>query len=178
MAPIRVYRMTDSIGPEHQQLLYEPIVLEQALQEVPRRRGNVAPEELEDEYTTLTSNEQAFRCLLNRVAEVCENRDGGETDTSITVFETDEGPLFMFGSKQRSADDLKETEDFIKDLLNIAANTPGIINQKAVTREILRRVLRFNTTRLKRYLKRLGFYLNECVEDPEVRLPEGQYVPF
>lgn len=115
------------------------------------------------------SAEQTFKCFINRLAQVCDNVRGshGATVTSIAVLEEPEGIHYIIGANNRKKSELKDVEEFVKQLLKIISKP---LEQHAntalsVRKEALWHVLRFNKHRIKYYLTNAVDYLEECIED-------------
>jgi hypothetical protein len=119
------------------------------------------------------SAEQTFKCFVNRLAQVCDSIRGNNaaTVTGIAVLEEPEGIHYIVGTNGRKKEELKNVEDFVKQLLKIISkpmerNTTMISSTR---REALWHILRFNKHRIKYYLTGAVNHLEGCIEDYDRR---------
>ncbi|KAJ9156396.1 hypothetical protein NKR23_g1159 [Pleurostoma richardsiae] len=117
------------------------------------------------ENDTLLSNAQAFRSFVNKLAQVCDNRQGGSTVTALVVLQGHGGPEFIIGSNQREEFDLADTQDFVQRLLELVAKNPLQLKRKPLLKRVLWSILLFNIPRVEAYLDYLLRYLGECIAD-------------
>lgn len=119
------------------------------------------------------SAEQTFKCFVNRLAQVCDNVRGsyGATVTSVAVLEEPEGIHYIVGANNRTKEELKNVEDFVKHLLKIVSKPMEQPTNPAlpVRREALWHILRFNKYRIKYYLVGAVNRLEECIQDHDRR---------
>ncbi|KAM0449514.1 hypothetical protein ACHAO4_007534 [Trichoderma viride] len=119
------------------------------------------------------SAEQSFKCFVNRLAQVCDNVRGsyGATVTAIAVLEEPEGIHYVVGANNRKKSELKDVEDFVKQLLKIISQPKEQPTNTAlpVQREALWHILRFNKQRIKFYLAGAVNHLEECIKDYDRR---------
>jgi len=158
-------RVPVPIEHDRQRLFYEAVALESALVSACReRRGgfDVVPPMEND---TLLSNAQAFRSFVNKLAQVCDNRQGGSTVTALVVLQGHGGPEFIIGSNQREEFDLADTQDFVQRLLELVAKNPLQLKRKPLLKRVLWSILLFNIPRVEAYLDYLLRYLGECIAD-------------
>ncbi|KAK1480518.1 hypothetical protein CTAM01_14358 [Colletotrichum tamarilloi] len=156
-------------GVDQCQLFYEPIVLEQALQVACRAGQDVFNGTPKVENDSLASQVQVFRSFVEKLAQVCDNERGGQTVTSFTVLEGEDGPEYVFGSNHRDADELSETQQFAEDLLTLVGKNPTGLKPKPLAKQVLWKILLFNLPRLDIYLNNVGKYLDACIDDCERR---------
>ncbi|KAK1711783.1 hypothetical protein BDP67DRAFT_405446 [Colletotrichum lupini] len=166
-------------GVDQCQLFYEPIVLEQALQVACRAGQDVFNGTPKVENDSLASQVQVFRSFVEKLAQACDNERGGQTVTSFTVLEGEDGPEYVFGSNHRDADELSETQQFAEDLLTLVGKNPTGLKPKPLAKQVLWKILLFNLPRLDIYLNNVGKYLDACIDDCERRgAPEGKRPVF
>ncbi|KAK1505495.1 hypothetical protein CABS01_00963 [Colletotrichum abscissum] len=151
------------------QLFYEPIVLEQGLQVACRAGQDVFNGTPKVENDSLASQFQVFRSFVEKLAQVCDNERGGQTVTSFTVLEGEDGPEYVFGSNHRDADELSETQQFAEDLLTLVGKNPTGLKPKPLAKQVLWKILLFNLPRLDIYLNNVGKHLDACIDDCERR---------
>lgn len=152
---------------------YEPILLEAALKETRPPVFSATQHEPNTMNDNADSAEQSFKCFVNRLAQVCDNIRGGNgaTITSIAVLEEPEGIHYIVGANNRKLTELKNVEDYVKQLLKIFSKP---IEQPTNTtlpvgREALWHILRFNKQRINYYLTGAVNHLEECIEDYDRR---------
>ncbi|KAL6874796.1 hypothetical protein J3F83DRAFT_728706 [Trichoderma novae-zelandiae] len=152
---------------------YEPILLEVALKEIRPHRFAATQHEPNTIRDSVDSGEQTFRCFVNRLAQVCDNVRGGNgaTVTSIAVLEEPEGVHYVIGSNNRTAAKLHGVEVFVKELLNIAAQSTDrqADGGLPVHREALWHILKFDENRVRYYLTSTVEYLKLCIDDYDRR---------
>ena len=156
------------IEPNHLLGFYRPIILEKAFikacrdQDFPFEASSLANQD------SLLSSEQAFHSFVNKLAQVCDIRRGGDTVTAFTVLRGDDGPHYIFGSNQRCEEELIETKTFVESLLKLASRgvlEPGRppVEGRPRLKKVLWHILFFNLPRLEVYLNNLSNHLNGCM---------------
>ncbi|KAK1655059.1 hypothetical protein BDP81DRAFT_308554 [Colletotrichum phormii] len=166
------------VGVDHRQLFYEPIVLENALQKACRFGQEVFNGIPEVDNNSLATQAQVFHFFVDKLAQVCDNRRGGETVSSFTVLNGPDGPEYLFASNHRDADELSETQEFAESLLTLVGKNPTGLKQKALAKQVLWKILLFNLPRLNIYLNTLGTSIDACIDDcnrreaPEILMSE------
>ncbi|KAG4266900.1 hypothetical protein FPRO04_13015 [Fusarium proliferatum] len=134
------------LDPFQRRLLYEPIVLEYAM----IQSCNLAREEPEShatvDFDNLQSDFEAFRVLVNKLAQVCDNERGGNSVTAMTILEGTNGPEF----------------------------NPQNLSSDALEKRVLRMILAFNMSRITEYKDKLDKALGLCLEDHERRQSEDE----
>ncbi|KAI8250141.1 hypothetical protein K4K58_010131 [Colletotrichum sp. SAR11_239] len=125
------------------------------------------------ENDSLTSQKQAFHCFVDKLAQVCDNKRGGEMVTALAVLNGSDHTKFVFASNERNDDELAETRDFIHSLLTLVGKNPASLKPKPLTKQVLWKILHFNMLRLNDYLNNLVKYLNECIADCDRRQSIG-----
>ncbi|KAJ0297654.1 hypothetical protein COL516b_010506 [Colletotrichum fioriniae] len=154
---------------DHRRLFYEPIVLEYALQVACRAGQDVFNGNPKVENDSLATQAQVFRSFVEKLAQICDNERGGQTVTSFTVLEGDDGPDFVFASNHRDADELSDTQQFAEDLLTLVGKNPTGLKPKALAKQVLWKILLFNLPRLGIYLDNAVKYLDACIDDCDRR---------
>ncbi|OHE97159.1 hypothetical protein CORC01_07600 [Colletotrichum orchidophilum] len=164
-APVEV----EPAGVDHCRLFYEPVVLEQALQVACRDGQEVFNGNPKVDNDSLATQAQVFRYFVEKLAQVCDNERGGKTVTSFAVLNSPEGPEFVFGSNDRDANELSETQQFAESLLTLVGQNPTGLKPKALAKQVLWKILLFNLPRVGIYLDKLGGYLHACIGDCDRR---------
>ncbi|TDZ16498.1 hypothetical protein Cob_v010677 [Colletotrichum orbiculare MAFF 240422] len=154
---------------DRQRLLYEPIVLEYALQMACRGGRRVFNELPAVENDSLATQAQAFHCFVDKLAQVCDNERGGDTVTACAILKTPQGPEFILASNGRDEDKLQEVKEFAESLLDFASSNPLGLSQKPLVKQVLWRILRFNLPRVAVYLDKVAEHLDACIADCERR---------
>ncbi|PKK50796.1 hypothetical protein CI102_5240 [Trichoderma harzianum] len=153
---------------------YEPILLEVALKKIrPQQSFSATQHEPNTMRDNVDSAEQTFKCFVNRLAQVCDNKRGenGSTVTGIAVLEEPEGVHYIIGSNNRKASKLPEVKLFVEQLLEIVAKSTEqpASNGSQVHREALWHILKFDGNRVRFYLTSTIVYLEECISDYDRR---------
>jgi len=158
--PARVGGLT----PEQLEMLYEPILLYDALHKAsafatyPRESDN----QLAGTYQAEMSDLKAFRFYVNKLAQACDNERGGDTVSAIAILRGSAGPKYVIGSNFRDPGDLQRTEDFMQRLLDLIGKNPDDLQLKALRSRVLWFILGFNIPRLEEYLQNLSQAVQEC----------------
>ncbi|KAL6696935.1 hypothetical protein J3F84DRAFT_347945 [Trichoderma pleuroticola] len=153
---------------------YGPILLEVALKKIrPQQDFSATQHEPNTVRDNVDSAEQTFKCFVNRLAQVCDNRrgDNGSTVSGIAVLEGPEGVHYIIGSNNRKLSKLPDVKLFVEQLLEIVAKSTGqpTSNGSQVHREALWHVLKFDGNRVRFYLTNTIAYLEECIRDYDRR---------
>lgn len=85
--------------------------------------------------------------------------------TALSLLQGLDGPISIFGSKERYANDLQRTREFVDSLLALVARNPSQLQRRALTKKALWHILLFNLPRVAAYLDKLIECLGECVTD-------------
>ncbi|SPJ92452.1 uncharacterized protein FTOL_13739 [Fusarium torulosum] len=89
------------LDPFQHRLLYEPIILEYTM----IQSCNLAREEPEShatvDFNNLQSHSEAFLILINKLAQVYNNKRGGNSVTAITILEGTNRPEFVFAANRK-----------------------------------------------------------------------------
>ncbi|KAL6806392.1 hypothetical protein GGI42DRAFT_321129 [Trichoderma sp. SZMC 28013] len=153
---------------------YEPILLEVALKKIrPQQDFSATQHEPNTMRDNIDSAEQTFKCFVNRLAQVCDNKRGenGSTVSGIAVLEEPEGVHYIIGFNNRKASKLPDVKLFVEQLLGIVAKSTGqpASNESQVNRETLWHILKFDGNRVRFYLTNTIAYLEECISDYDRR---------
>lgn len=149
---------------------YESVVLLTSLREAHHRTGQTrAPSDTESGE----SPSRTFECFVNKLAQVCDSRRGGDTVTSLAILRLPDKLLYVFASNQRSSKEIDRVSEFIYSLLyyvgTVGAQAGSFGDEESSTmfRHLLRNILAFNSNRVKYYAKGLARRLGECIADCE-----------
>ncbi|KAI8710922.1 hypothetical protein NCS52_01521000 [Fusarium sp. LHS14.1] len=163
-----------SLDPFERRLLYEPIVLEYAM----IQSRNLTREEPESHATVdfdiLQSDSEAFRVLVNKLAQVCDNERGGNSVTAMTILEGTSGPQFVFAANREDEEETRATTRFVTNLLQLAGQNPQNLSPDALEKRVLWMILAFNMSRIIEYKDGLDKALGLCLEDHERRQSEDE----
>ncbi|EWZ28425.1 hypothetical protein FOZG_17910 [Fusarium oxysporum Fo47] len=162
------------LDPLQRRLLYEPIVLEYAM----IQSCNLTREEPESHATVdfdyLQSDSVAFRVLVNKLAQVCDNERGGNSVTALTILEGTNGPEFVFAASRKDEEETRATARFVTNLLQLAGQNPQNLSSDALEKRVLWMILAFNMPRITEYKDKLDKALGLCLEDHERRQSEDE----
>ncbi|KAL9561832.1 hypothetical protein ACKAV7_014094 [Fusarium commune] len=162
------------LDPFQRRLLYEPIVLEYAM----IQSCNLAREEPEShatvDFDNLQSDSEAFRVLVNKLAQVCDNERGGNSVTAMTILEGTNGPEFVLAANRKDEEETRATARFVTNLLQLAGQNPQNLSSDALEKRVLWMILAFNMPRISEYKDKLDKTLGLCLEDHERRQSEDE----
>ncbi|EEY21221.1 conserved hypothetical protein [Verticillium alfalfae VaMs.102] len=155
---------TVAVKPNRQRLFYQPIVLEYALTMACQRRSPGYDTYSDNRQGPSSSPEQAFHCFVCKLAQVTDNQRGGPTITAFAVLRGVDGPEYVFGSNQRTQEQVVEARGFVLSLLQFLGSQSGM-NRRAGKRALFQRIIRFNAPRIDMYLDKLADILGGCLSD-------------
>lgn len=148
------------LTPRQRKRLYEAIVMLVCL--TAAYVDGQSAEATESEITVPRSRKRIFQCFVNKLAQICDERRGGETVTAFAVLQPG-NVQYCFGCNDRNATALERVRSYIADLLSLigAANPDDV---KKATRDsstplfsqVLQKIVRFNRPRIQRYLSTLA----------------------
>ncbi|KPM45587.1 hypothetical protein AK830_g925 [Neonectria ditissima] len=163
-----------------QEPLYSAITLEVALTNVCKQNDTNFDGSSLGESDTLMTQQQAFSCFVNKLAQVCDNRRRGKTTTSFVVLQGDTGPVYVFASNQRTEAELVQTQVFVSSLLRFVGDNATELPRRTLEKQVLWRVMSFNLPRIEQYLDGVNKYLDKCMEDCQRRggSQDGKLVLF
>ncbi|KIL88665.1 hypothetical protein FAVG1_07912 [Fusarium avenaceum] len=152
------------LTPHQLELLYEPIILEAALQKAGSLSTYTQESQSSQGYKADMPDLKAFQFFVNKLAQVCDNERGGDTVTALAVLQGSCGPHYVFGSNAKDARALETTKSFVKELLDLVGKNPEDLKTAALGKRALWFILSFNIARLREYLQHLGMAVQECLE--------------
>ncbi|KAL2259065.1 hypothetical protein VTK26DRAFT_7391 [Humicola hyalothermophila] len=145
--------------------LYETLIFLCCLTSALRSRNRTKAPDLEG--MTDMEPREAFRCFVNKLAQVCDNQRGGNTVTAFAILQP--GRIeYRFASNRRTNEELHQTSRYVEDLLTTLGNASPQVFQDATQRlalfsEIMGKVLAFNRPRLRFYLSALCENVELCI---------------
>jgi hypothetical protein len=142
---------------------YEAIVILLCLTEAFQNVGLSASQE--ETLEAVGGPESLFRCFVNKLAQVCDNRRSGPTVSSIVVLQGPGGVAYVLASNTRTPDELESAKEFLGSLLRCIATVRLDQEQdrQDAHRILLRMTLVFNQPRVEAYRKKLAEYLEKCI---------------
>ncbi|KAG5662036.1 hypothetical protein KAF25_004275 [Fusarium avenaceum] len=152
------------LTPHQLELLYEPIILEAALQKAGSLPTYTQESQSSQGYKADMPDLKAFQFFVNKLAQVCDNERGGDTITALAVLQGSRGPHYVFGSNAKDARALETAKNFVKELLDLVGKNPEDLKTAALGKRALWFILSFNIARLREYLQHLGMAIQECLE--------------
>ena len=128
-------------------------------------------EATESEVTTPRSRKQTYYCFVNKLAQICDSKQGGKTVTAFAVLQP--GSLeYRFGCNGRKASALARVTLYITDVLDTLGHASlDDVNQAATDphtplfSQLLQKIVQFNRPRIERYVAVLADYLEICIND-------------
>ncbi|TQV90614.1 hypothetical protein IF1G_10766 [Cordyceps javanica] len=115
------------------------------------------------------SDTETFLCKL---AQVCDSQKGGDTITALACLRGRHGLEYTICSNSRPDSELNECVKFLTKLLNYISMNPNALQPKALRKQVLWRILKFNIGRVSFYLKALFPIVAQCIDDCH-RLEDG-----
>lgn len=160
--------------------LFLPIVLLQSLLKVFKKEKSIRV--LDDPEAVPRDNYETF---VNKLGHICDSAKGGDKVTSFAILQL--GVIqYYFTSNHRDEEDYERTSDYITDILTTlgsatedeVARRPPNGTPSAVFQSLLRKILRFNQSRIKGYIftlkKALEFCINFASDDSS---EDGEHGP-
>ncbi|KAF1734912.1 hypothetical protein CRV24_003830 [Beauveria bassiana] len=108
------------------------------------------------------SDTETFLCKL---AQICDSQKGGDTITALACLTGRDGLEYIICSNSRQDSELNECVRFLTKLLNYAMTNPDELQAKALRKQVLWRILKFNIGRVSHYLKALFEMVQRCIND-------------
>lgn len=152
------------LTPHQLELLYEPIILEAALQKAGSLPTCAQDGQSSRGYKADMPDLKAFQFFINKLAQVCGNERGGDTITALAVLQGSCGPHYVFGFNAKDTRALETTKNFAQELLDLVGKSPEDLKAAALGKRVLWFILSFNIARLREYLQYLGMAVQECLE--------------
>ncbi|KAM3511638.1 hypothetical protein MY11210_004722 [Beauveria gryllotalpidicola] len=119
------------------------------------------------------SDTETFLCKL---AQICDSQKGGDTITALACLRGRDGLEYILCSNSRQDSELNECVRFLTKLLNYVMTNPDKLQAKALRKQVLWRILKFNIGRVSLYLKALFVMVERCINDCYTR-GEGHHSP-
>lgn len=154
---------------------YEALILLSSLMQACSRNGqqpNKAPSDVSEPGDNYRMTQE---CLMNKLAQICDNRRGGETVTSMAIIQLPDCLVYTFASNQRSPKEIKDAETFLLDLFEYLSQTSAsssVFMEDATSKpasHVLEKILAFNHERVQCYRIGLVQGLTQCIEDCDRR---------
>ncbi|KXH38778.1 hypothetical protein CNYM01_03512 [Colletotrichum nymphaeae SA-01] len=154
---------------------YEALILLSSLMQACSRNGqqpNKAPSDVSEPGDNYRMTQE---CLMNKLAQLCDNRRGGDTVTAVAIIQLPDCLVYAFASNQRSPKEIKEAETFLLDLFEYLSQTSASSSdfmEDATSKpasSILEKILAFNHERVQCYRIGLVQGLTKCIEDCDRR---------
>lgn len=150
--------------------LYETLIFLCCLTAVLRKNNKTKTPDLQ----TITDKEpkESFTCFVNKLAQVCDNKRGGDTVTAFAVLRP--GPIeYRFAANRREEKDLEETRRYVEDLLMTLGAASTLVIRDASQRaalhcEVLGKIIAFNKPRISTYLRAFLKHVDFCIKGCEV----------
>lgn len=153
------------LSADQRRLLYEPIILEEALLQLSSVTKELPDTDVAESWDDLSPDSEDFKVFVNKLAQACNNEQGGSTVTAIVVLQGSDGPEYVLASNQRSAEELDQTAEFLKRLLCVAGqSTEDLAKSMDLKDQILWLISSHNLVRLQAYRACLEEVLDRCLE--------------
>ncbi|KAK8029216.1 hypothetical protein PG991_006272 [Apiospora marii] len=148
------------------ELLYQPLVLEDAMNRVLRGHRDGAGEPLGIPTDSMLPSFEAHKCFANKLAQVLDCERGGRTVTALTILQGDNSqPVYIIASNQRSHEQLQDAQKFLTELLGFVHTNPSRLNSKPLLKKVVGIIIMFNFPRFQAYLINLRKCLEACIVD-------------
>ncbi|KAK8127241.1 hypothetical protein PG984_008349 [Apiospora sp. TS-2023a] len=152
--------------PDTLELLYQPLVLEDAMNRVMKGHRDGAGESLGIPTDSMLPSFEAHKCFANKLAQVLDSERGGRTVTALTILKGGSSqPIYVVASNQRSQDQLEGVREFLQELLRFVHTNPLKLNPKPLLKKVLGMIIMFNFSRFQAYLNNLRRGLDACIAD-------------
>ncbi|ETS74938.1 hypothetical protein PFICI_13422 [Pestalotiopsis fici W106-1] len=141
--------------------LYQPILLEKALTIIHQPYPQFTEDGPALQEDPLLSSQQAFQAFVNKLAQACDSRPGGDTVTAVTILrDADNFPWYVVACNFRSKEALQGTKAFLDSLLRMIRDEQDM-GRRPLLKQILWQLLSFSFPRVKLYLNNLLSHLRE-----------------
>lgn len=140
---------------------YGPIILLSALNDACIHSRPVKSSDLSLEGEQ--SPERTFHDFVNKLAQLCDIRRGGDTVTALTILQYPDRIEYRFASNDRDTGELDDAKKFVTSLLN-ALGRPEQHDIQGFTSNILRTSLCFTRPRVEVYVKALKKEVACCID--------------
>ncbi|KXX75488.1 hypothetical protein MMYC01_208107, partial [Madurella mycetomatis] len=155
------------LTPSQRKRLYEAIVMLVCLTKA-YVEGKSA-EATESEINVPRSKKLVFHCFVNKLAQICDDRRGGDTVTAFAVLQPG-NVQYYFGCNGRNAAALESVRSYVADVLNLIG-TANPDDVKKATRDsstplfshVLQKIVGFNRPRIERYISVLAKSVEDSV---------------
>ncbi|KAK8059149.1 hypothetical protein PG996_009079 [Apiospora saccharicola] len=139
------------------ELLYQPLVLEDAMNRVMKGHRDGAGESLGIPTDSMLPSFEAHKCFANKLAQVLDCERGGSTVTALTIL-------------KGGVDQLEGVREFLQELLRFVHTNPLRLNPKPLLKKVLGMIIMFNFSRFQAYLNNLRKGLDACIADCRKRV--------
>ncbi|KAK8079395.1 hypothetical protein PG997_007213 [Apiospora hydei] len=152
------------------ELLYQPLLLEDAMNKVMTGHRDGAGESFGIPTDSMLPSFEAYKCFANKLAQVLDCEPGGKTVTALTILKgRNMQPVYVIASNLRSQDQLEDAQRFLTKLLRFVHDNPLELNPKPLFKKVLGQILMFNLSRVQVYLTSLKRCLSSCIVDCGIR---------
>ncbi|KAK3385820.1 hypothetical protein B0H63DRAFT_187846 [Podospora didyma] len=154
------------LGSSISRRFYEPAVLYACLTKVHVMHKSTKAPDLET--TAGKSNREAFYIFVDKLAQICDSKRGGDTVTAVAVLQHGRFE-YRFTSNKRSQTALDETTEYLTDILQTLGEASdyeiidGSSHQEAISALLLEKILKFNAPRIRFYVKVVVKSLEYCI---------------
>lgn len=148
----------------HLEAMYLPIAVEKALTEICRANKTVTSEVVGRETSSLLSEISVYHAFLDKIAQSCDHRKGGDSITSVTAQQAPEGPVFVLAFNRLTLSQARHIAAFLRNLLTYVGQNPDNLKGKPLQKRVLWRILLHHVDRLELYLNGIAEALQDCIE--------------
>lgn len=117
-----------------------------------------------------------FFTLMNKLAQICDFRPKGDTVTAIAVIRQNGRICYVLASNRRETGALNKARAGLTDVLNILKSNlerETKVSDKELQEELFRKILEWNTVRIRSYLTLLSKEVHVCLTRCDEKDPEG-----
>ncbi|KAK4652786.1 hypothetical protein QC762_500070 [Podospora pseudocomata] len=170
------------LAPSQAKRLYGAIHLFCALKNALPHVSNPHTPDDDSIVTTPDDDRALYRCFVNKIAQICDTKHGGDTVTSAMIVQPGQVEYWI-ASNSRTKKQMARVKNFLSDeILKVLGSMKGQdledeAKVKAVSDSLLKKVIAFCRWRLYKYLRTLvdniGLCLESCAKDAgaEAKLP-------
>ncbi|KAK0666626.1 hypothetical protein QBC41DRAFT_325447 [Cercophora samala] len=157
------------LTPSQAKRLYGAIHLFCALKDVLPQSSKPTVSDDESIVTTPDDDRALYRCFVNKIAQICDTKHGGDTVTSAMILQPGQVEYWI-ASNSRNKGQMAGVKKFLsEDILKELAGLKGRdladeAKVSAVSEVLLKKVIAHCRWRLHNYVKRLVNNLGPCIE--------------
>nr|CDP29196.1 Putative protein of unknown function [Podospora anserina S mat+] len=172
------------LAPSQAKRLYGAIHLFCALKDALPHVSNPHTSDDDSIVTTPDEDRALYRCFVNKIAQICDTKHGGDTVTSAMIVQPGQVEYWI-ASNSRTKTQMARVKEFLSDeILKVLGSMKGQdledeAKVKAVSDSLLKKVIVYCRWRLYKYLRTLvdniGLCLESCAKDSGAEVTQETY---